>query len=319
MSAAAIGSDVGVVFVSHRSGDLVEPRAAQMAAGGAEVVVVDNAGDLTSMAGATVIDAGVNVGFAAACNRGVEALDPSVRVVCFHNPDVDASPNAIETLAETVRGGVGIVGPAIRTAGRVREHGLHYPSPSREVAFMARSVRRAGHGWATTESTGRARTQRGIGRRFASGALLVVDRSVFTALDGFDETYFLYAEDLDLWHRIERARHRAVFEPKVTVDHVGAAGGAMSAGTRELLRWLGVEAFVERFAVGGWRPYRAVHRPFLTRVGADDRLVEAVQGAWRSGLAPRATLAALRPELERGDWSGESSVSRPRTAPSARP
>jgi N-acetylglucosaminyl-diphospho-decaprenol L-rhamnosyltransferase len=315
----AIGPDVGVVFVSHHSGALIEPRAAHMAAAGAQVVVVNNAGDLAPMPDATVIDNGVNVGFAAACNRGVDALDPSIRVVCFHNPDVDASPASLETLAEAVRGGVGVVGPAMRTSGRVREHGLHYPSPSREVALIARAVRRAGHGWPVAEPTDRARTQRGIGRRFASGALLAVDRMVFTAVGGFDETYFLYAEDLDLWHRIERARHRAVFEPRVIVDHVGAAGGTMDAGTRELLRWLGVEAFVEAFAVGGWRPYRAVHRPFLTRIGADGRLVELVRAAWRTGTPPRATLGALRPELERGDWSGAAGLSRPRTGPSARP
>lgn len=312
-----IGSDVGVVFVSHHSGALIEPRAEELADAGAQVVVVDNAGDLVRMPGATVIDAGANVGFAAACNRGVAELDRSI--VCLHNPDVDAPANAVEALAEVVRGGVAIVGPAVRTAGRVRERGFHYPSSSREIALVTRAVRRARKAGTAAPAPVGTRVQRGTGRRFASGALLTVDRTAFIEVGGFDETYFLYAEDLDLWHRMERAGHRAVFEPRVTVDHAGAAGGEMGTGTRELLRWLGVEAFVERFAVGGWRPYRAVHRPFLTRIGADDQLVASVHEAWRAGVAPRATLVGLRAQLERADWSGAAALSRPRTGSSARP
>lgn len=314
-----IGSDVGVVFVSHHSGTLIEPRAVRLAAAGAQVVVVDNAGDLAPMPGTRLIDAGRNIGFGAACNLGVAALDASARIVCFHNPDVDAPAPAIEALAAAVRGGVAIVGPALRTAGRVREHGYHYPSPPRELALTVRAVRRAGNPAPAPRAADRTRAKRGTGRRFASGALLAVDRAVFSALDGFDETYFLYAEDLDLWHRIERVGHRAVFEPRVTVEHAGAAASDMGRPARELLRWLGIEAFAEHFAIGGWRPYRAVHRPFLGSIGADDRLVASVDAAWRAGTAPRAVLRALRPELELGDWSGASALSRPRTGPSVHP
>lgn len=318
MSATVLGADVGVVFVSHGSGPLVEPRAARLRTAGADVVVVDNAGDLDGVPGARLVEAGENLGFGGGCNLGVAALDPAVRVVCLHNPDVDASPEAIAELARLVRGGAAAAGPALRTHGRIREHGFHYPSVAREAMLAARAVRRAGAsprtGAPADDETpdGRGRHQRGVGRRFASGACLVLDRAAFDAVGGFDDEYFLYAEDLDLWHRMEQAGHRGVFAPQVVVEHAGASGSALDAGSREVLRWLGVEAFTERYGAAGWRPYRAAHRPFLGRIPADEALVATVGDAWRAGRRPREVLGAVRRLMA-------SAVSRPSKEPSARP
>jgi N-acetylglucosaminyl-diphospho-decaprenol L-rhamnosyltransferase len=302
----SIGPDVGVVFVSYYSAELVIPRAEKLVESGAAVVIADNAGDLAGL-DLQVIDTGANVGFGAACNAAVAALDPSVAIVCFHNPDVDASPAAVEALAARVRGGGGLVAPAVHRAGRVRTHGYHYPSPAREAMLAARATRTSVE-HLSRERDGARRRHRGVGRRFGSAALLGVDRAHFDAVGGFDARYFLYAEDLDLWHRMKRSGRRAVFAPDVVVDHAGAAGASLGRPTRELLRWLGVEFFAERFALASWRPFRAAHRPFLRHLDAEPALVDAVADAWGAGLPPSEVLAAVRPSLERPVTTGAQST-----------
>jgi len=54
-----------------------------------------------------------------------------------------------------------------------------------------------------------------------SGACLMVKRSVFEAVGGFTEKYFMYSEDLDLCFKIRRAGYRAYYQPEAEVVHHG--------------------------------------------------------------------------------------------------
>ena len=61
-----------------------------------------------------------------------------------------------------------------------------------------------------------------------SGSCLLVRRSVFENLGGFDEGYFMYFEDVDLCARIRRAGHEIHFISGISVEHLG--GGSQSGG-----------------------------------------------------------------------------------------
>jgi GT2 family glycosyltransferase len=54
---------------------------------------------------------------------------------------------------------------------------------------------------------------------FASGAALVVRRSAWDALGGFDERYFMYCEDLDLSLRLWLAGWQVGIAPAARVEH----------------------------------------------------------------------------------------------------
>jgi len=285
---------VGVVFVNHESADKVKPRAKRLEADGFVVVVVDNSGDFPSVRGVETLDPGVNVGFGVGCNIGVAALPPEVEVVCLHNPDVDATPETLRALARRIDSRVVALAPAVELPGGLRRHGFHYPSVVREAFVGRRSVQLelSGNNGPRTSRSSRVRSSRG--HRFGSAALLALDRAAFGSIGGFDPLFFLYAEDLDLWHRLRLMGADVAFAPDLVVRHEGGAGSRLSSGSREVLRWLGVECFASRHQRTGWRPYRAVHRGLLRRARADDELTDMVEAGFRRWTGPDELLGAVR-------------------------
>lgn len=55
------------------------------------------------------------------------------------------------------------------------------------------------------------------------GAVLAMRRDAFEAVDGFDESYFLYYEEVDLCHRLWATGWQVHYAPVTTVVHVGGA------------------------------------------------------------------------------------------------
>jgi GT2 family glycosyltransferase len=64
---------------------------------------------------------------------------------------------------------------------------------------------------------------------WASGASLVIRKSVFQQLGGFDEHFEFHMEEIDLCWRIWRAGYEVWYEPKAVVYHLG--GGSLSMGS----------------------------------------------------------------------------------------
>jgi hypothetical protein len=62
-------------------------------------------------------------------------------------------------------------------------------------------------------------------RRGAHGRWLLVRRADFEAAGGFDESFFLYAEETDLLRRFRDAGRRILFVPDAEVVHAGGRSG----------------------------------------------------------------------------------------------
>lgn len=311
--------DLAVVFVNFHSEHLIGPKASILAAEGFPVVVVDNSGTFPD--GPDGLEGGVrrvatdgNEGFGAACNRGVAALPAQVGAVCFHNPDVDARPEVLRSLRLLLRGqqAPGAVAPAERVGRLVLERGYHYPGFAREFVLASRSAGRWRVQGARLPSmppalpaTQPVRTRGGRGQRFAGGGLLVVDRRAHEAIGGFDEDYFLYAEDLDYWHRLGRAGYHTDFAPHLRIDHTAGTGSPLDGFQREVLRWVGVELFAEKRALA-WRPYRHIHRWLFSLASLPlSPLMVEVRARWDAGATPSVTSEAVR-AVARHDFGSAS-------------
>ncbi|MBA4246737.1 MAG: dTDP-Rha--alpha-D-GlcNAc-pyrophosphate polyprenol alpha-3-L-rhamnosyltransferase [Microbacterium sp.] len=226
---------VGIVTVAFRSDRVLEPFLQSVLASTGvhlSIVVADNcpadgegARQLAAHAGATYVPLDANPGYGAAVNAGVATLDDDIEWVLVSNPDVTLTPETIATLLATGRSDatIGAVGPCV-----LNSDGSVYPS-ARAIPSLRTGV---GHAllvrvWPTNPFTRRYHDAERTGgeRRDAgwlSGACLLVRRSAFTRIGGFDEGYFMYFEDVDLGFRLARAGLRSVYEPLAVVTHDGA-------------------------------------------------------------------------------------------------
>ena len=230
MTGGAGGRTVAVV-VNYESGSALARCVADLAACGlTALVVVDNGSRDGSLAaavsgtpGVEVVDPGENLGYGAAVNRGVAATASELVLVC--NPDLEVPPGAVEALAAALDAdpGCALVGPLIRTPG-----GDRYPSARRFPSM----VDAAGHALLGLFAPGNRFTRNyqrveldgaGVAVRnvdWVSGACFLVRREAIEQVGGFDEAYFMYAEDVDLCWRLGRAGWRVAYAPAAEVTHL---------------------------------------------------------------------------------------------------
>lgn len=183
---------------------------------GDELIIVDNgSADGTPAAvsdtvpGATLIEAGENLGFAAGSNRG--AAISSGELLLFLNPDAVVAPgfrDAIEAPLSAGRGWAAWQGLVTADGGRTIN------SRGGEVHFT-------GIAWAggAGEAIAVSTTDAGREPGFVSGACLAIPLREFEELGGFAEEFFLYHEDVDLSLRLRLAGGRLGVEDGARVDH----------------------------------------------------------------------------------------------------
>lgn len=193
-----------------------------------DVVLVDNGstdGSVECAAGRPGVElrqAGRNLGYGSAANLGVGGGEGEWVVVA--NPDVEWHPRALEVLLEAGERWprAGVLGPAILTT-----EGDLYPS-ARELPSLARGAGHAllGSWWPSNPWTRAYRREAGVptegGTGWLSGSCMLLRRSAFEAVGGFDPGYFMYFEDLDLCRRLSAAGWNSVYVPTAVVTHTGA-------------------------------------------------------------------------------------------------
>lgn len=215
-----------------------------------EVVVVDNAscGDdcerlTASFPGVKVIRSSKNLGFAGANNLGVERA--TGRYLLFLNPDTVVLENAVAAMLATLQENpdTAIVGCKLLNSDRTVQTSCILPFPTifNQVADVdALSGRWARRQMGRTEASFSGR--RIVDVEAVSGACLMIDRDVFRRMGGFDEGFFMYAEDVALCHGAHQLGRRVVFTDDATVIHHG--GG--STRERKGNQWV---AMMQRQAV----------------------------------------------------------------------
>ncbi len=222
--------EVAVVVVDHRSGPALARCLATLAPEGpAEVVVVDNSGTGASREalgaggpgpGVRLVEPGVNLGYGAGANRGVAALGPAEFVlVC--NPDLEFEPGSLARLVRALgdRPTWAVAGPRIETPA-----GTLYPS-ARPFPDLRDAAGHALVGFFRPDNpfTRRYRVTPPVDgpapADWVSGACLGLRRSAFEELGGFDESYFMFAEDMDLCWRARQAGWGVGYVPGAVVVH----------------------------------------------------------------------------------------------------
>ncbi|ACU53686.1 putative dTDP-rhamnosyl transferase [Acidimicrobium ferrooxidans DSM 10331] len=219
---------VVVDYGGHADDSLLD---ALIDAGAARVVVVDNAlavaSSRTEPRGQGVVEFrsyGANLGFGGAVNRVLARR--GARWLLIANPDIEIAPSALRTLLATGErwSRAGIVAPRLEDhAGQPQASVRAFPSLALAALHGALGVV-----WPSNPASRRYRREvpdppNAYLAPWVSGALMLARWEALSAIGGFDASYFLYLEDVDLAWRLTRAGWEVVVDPTVRVRHVGGA------------------------------------------------------------------------------------------------
>ncbi len=215
---------VAVIIVNYNSGRLLERCLQSLSAQTVRpdhVVVVDNASSeslsdlvLRELTAVEVIRSHENLGYGGAINRALATL-PAVDYVCCLNPDAFPEPNFLESLMHA---------------------GAQHPQAGAFACLMLKDENQQiidGAGDELHVSGLPWRRYHGVPLRAVSlrhepvfGACAGAAMYRQTALKdvaGFDASYFMYVEDIDLGFRLQLAGYPCMFVPDAVVRHIGSA------------------------------------------------------------------------------------------------
>jgi GT2 family glycosyltransferase len=169
----------------------------------------------------------VNLGYAAACNRG--ARETRAPAILFLNSDAFVAVGAIDTLAATLDRNprAAIVGPRLQNPDGTLQPSIgRLPTPWR---IFCESSGLAALGGGRGIFRGHTRTREDHIRaqevEALMGAALLVRRAALEDVGGFDEDFFFYAEESDLIARLRARGWRVLYDPDAAVVHLGGASG----------------------------------------------------------------------------------------------
>lgn len=288
-----------VAIVTHQSEGEIEAclRGIELSTGVEidRVTVVDNASSdhtvrliESEFPSTDLIVSDSNLGFSVATNRA--AARGTAEFLLILNPDVALDPDTLAVLVERLAGEpeIGIAGCRLLLPDGSEDHAARrsFPTPMSALSHFAGLSRRK-----RVPESMKAYLAPGAASGGAvdavNGALMLVERERFETVGGFDESYWMYMEDLDLCWRFRERGWLTWFEPSVEAIHVK---GASSGRFRPLrLNW----AF-HRGMIRFYRDHLAEdHNSIYNSVVYLGVLVKFAASALRSGIA-RATCLGER-------------------------
>lgn len=240
---------VTIAIVSWNTRDLLrrclDSLAPEVERGVAEVWVVDNAStdgspDLVreEFDWVRLVASGENLGFGKAIN--LVARQTRSEWVATANADIALRPGALDTLLATGARdpGAGVIAPRLVLPTGETQHSV-FAFPTILFSFFLASGafrlsktigdRRAFPGYWDTERARRV--------PWAIAAFLLVRRTAWDDVGGFDERQWMYAEDLDIGWRLHQHGWATRYEPRAEVDHESAASTSQLFGPELAPHW----------------------------------------------------------------------------------
>ena len=257
-------AELAVIIVNYNTGDYLERCLASLETHrgdvGIDVLVIDNASvdgshtrAIAAHPWARLIENQENIYLSPAWNQGIRATDAPY--VLLLNPDTEWWVGTLADYVAVARAHprAGIVGPMIRNLdGTVYPSGRPLPSVVDAVGhgFVGpimpdnRFTRRYHmEGWDRT-------TEREVD--WVSGACMLLPRKVFEDVGMLDESFPLFAEELDMATRLRDAGWSVLYTPDVEVLH---ALGISRVSSRRLsvMQSTSVYRYYRKHRAAGWR------------------------------------------------------------------
>jgi N-acetylglucosaminyl-diphospho-decaprenol L-rhamnosyltransferase len=252
-----------VVVVTYSPGETLPAFLTSLASATSapyDVVLADNgstdgAPEAAEGPGVRLLRTGGNLGYGRAANAGAAGFDGDWLVVA--NPDVVWQPASLDALLAAAERwpAAGCLGPAIRTPdGRLYPSARAFPSLGRGIGHALCGWWWPGNPWTRSYRAEVGRPVEGP-TGWLSGSCMLLRRTAFDAVRGFDPAYFMYAEDMDLCRRLADAGWSSVYVPSAVVTHTGGHSTSRHAARmvaehhRSLYRYLARQYAGPRYAL----------------------------------------------------------------------
>jgi GT2 family glycosyltransferase len=253
-------SHLAVVVVNHNTRAQLRECLATVPAE-VELVVVDNDSrdDSVRMVRshfpqAEVIANRFNPGYGGGANQGVRRCRASYALVL--NSDTLIRPGALDALAVYLDQNpqVGLAGPCLRNwDGSLQPSCFPVPGTMRWLVENDPLGRLLGWLPAAGRRSYRFNPPRQAGPApWVLGAALGVRRSAFEEVGGFDESFFMYFEEVDLCMRLRLAGWEVHYVPEAEIVHLGAASTSQLRGEMAVEHFRSTLRFYQRYYHGAY-------------------------------------------------------------------
>ena len=215
---------ISIVIVSYNSRELLRACLASTASEQAdEVIVIDNASSdgsdqmvIRDFPWVRLIES-ENGGYGAAANLAIASS--SSKYVLLLNSDTTLHPGTLHALCDHLdqHPEAAIVGPLLMNLD-----GTHQPSCFPFPTPLQTLLRETSLSKYVTSAPAKNFRPSVQIVPWVLGAALAIRRSAFDSVGGFDQSFFMYFEEVDLCYRLDRAGRQTHFLPDATVTHLGA-------------------------------------------------------------------------------------------------
>lgn len=253
---------ISVLIVNHKADDYVRRALAALPAACGkyeyESIVMDNSPVPVPISEANLWESIENRGFGNGCNLATKRA--TGELLLFLNPDSECAPGSIEAAADCLltEERAGLVGVKVLLPDGSFEGGAlrGFPTPLRslcyflglEKLFPRNRVCGGYHmSWLNRDESHEVDS--------VSGSFMLLRRALFEELGGFDESFFMYGEDMDLCMRVHAAGYRVLYCAEGTVLHHHGKSGKSERQTA---------AFYDAMTIFYDKHYRASHSALTT-------------------------------------------------------
>ncbi len=227
-----ISSSCGICILAYNNSEMLQsylPIATECKDDSTQIHVIDNASedDTVEMLAEwfpeiNVVELTENYGFAEGYNRGIRIIEN--KYIVLLNSDVMVTPNWLDPLIEKLESdpSIGAVMPKVLSL----EQQDHFEYAGAAGGF----IDSLGYPFCRGRIFNHCEIDEGQYDDeqevfWTSGAAMVLRRSTFIGLGGFDNSFFAHQEEIDLCWRMRRAGLKCLVLPKSVVYHLG--GGSL--------------------------------------------------------------------------------------------
>jgi len=204
-----------------------------------EVIIVNNDTKKLSLPkynfqNQTVCEVNKNIGYGAANNIGLKYANHEL--VCFLNPDTHSFCSNLIDITQHLDEKKTILLPQIRTE-------IGNPEPW-SVGSHISLLRILGNNIGLYEKPWLSKQK--ISVKWVSGVALFTTASLMEELNGFDEDFFLYFEDVDLCKRASNINTTVCYLPKFNLTHTGGASSKKSSKKQKKCYYKSQDLFFQK-------------------------------------------------------------------------